>query len=192
MADMDIDGLDLSTPPRDGWPSSLLPTPPDLPEYAGFGERFIAFIIDALIMAAIFIVLYLPFALLMGDNGSGGKVDVDFFFLNVSLRTGSRAETVIVMSLGILVFFAYPIILLQWNQRTLGMRLFALRLVGEKGDDARFWAVAARVLAAIISALVIYIGYLWALFDKDNRTWHDIIARTCVIKDVRKKERAPE
>lgn len=37
-------------------------------------------------------------------------------------------------------------------------------------------------IAKYVSALVLYLGYLWAIFDKDRQSWHDKIAGTVVVK----------
>lgn len=38
-----------------------------------------------------------------------------------------------------------------------------------------------RTVAMIAGALPLGLGYLWALWDRDRRTWHDLVARTRVI-----------
>jgi uncharacterized RDD family membrane protein YckC len=30
------------------------------------------------------------------------------------------------------------------------------------------------------------LGYFWAIWDKDNQAWHDKIAGTVVVKEVKK------
>jgi uncharacterized RDD family membrane protein YckC len=35
---------------------------------------------------------------------------------------------------------------------------------------------------SIVSGAVIFIGYLWAFWDKNKQTWHDKVANTYVVK----------
>jgi len=38
-----------------------------------------------------------------------------------------------------------------------------------------------RFFAYFVSALPLYLGFLWAAFDRRKQGWHDKIARTIVI-----------
>lgn len=70
----------------------------------------------------------------------------------------------------------------SWSSgRTLGMRAFRLRLVGENGktiSDARAWL---RLIALVFAALPLAIGLISAAFDPKKQGWHDRIAGTYVV-----------
>jgi uncharacterized RDD family membrane protein YckC len=38
------------------------------------------------------------------------------------------------------------------------------------------------LFAVVISSNILYLGFLWMLWDGDRQTWHDKIAGTVVIK----------
>ncbi len=65
---------------------------------------------------------------------------------------------------------------------TLGKRLFGLRVIGPDGAAPSPARSAARSALAIVSAGLVGLGFLLALFNRSGRTLHDLIARTWVVK----------
>jgi uncharacterized RDD family membrane protein YckC len=50
------------------------------------------------------------------------------------------------------------------------------------------WKIATiRFFSAIVSWSVFGLGFLWAIFDKKNRCWHDLISKT-VLVDLRNRK----
>jgi uncharacterized RDD family membrane protein YckC len=58
----------------------------------------------------------------------------------------------------------------------------SLRIVNEQGQNPTVSQAIVRVVVQIISGVVLFIGYLWAL-GTERRTWHDLAAGTYVIKE---------
>jgi uncharacterized RDD family membrane protein YckC len=70
---------------------------------------------------------------------------------------------------------------LSWGRagQTIGMRAWRLHLVDASGRRSPSMRKAAlRFVVALASALAAGIGFLWCLFDREQRTWHDIAAGT--------------
>jgi uncharacterized RDD family membrane protein YckC len=45
------------------------------------------------------------------------------------------------------------------------------------------WVVAlVRALAALFGVCVMFLGFLWILWDSERQGWHDKIAGTVVVK----------
>lgn len=42
--------------------------------------------------------------------------------------------------------------------------------------------ILREVIGKFVSGLVLGIGFFWAIWDKDNQTWHDKIAGTVVVR----------
>ena len=63
--------------------------------------------------------------------------------------------------------------------QTLGMLAWKVRVV-QSGNGARItWAQALlRYLAALLSWLVFGLGFIWSLFDRERKTWHDRLSGT--------------
>ncbi|TAJ20468.1 MAG: zinc-ribbon domain-containing protein [Dehalococcoidia bacterium] len=65
-----------------------------------------------------------------------------------------------------------------------GARAAHVRIVDRNGDPPGLGRGLGRLLvAAILSNQILYLGYLWAIWDREKRTWHDHLAGTWVVKD---------
>jgi uncharacterized RDD family membrane protein YckC len=150
------------------------------PQYASFGARLGAVIIDALIA--------IPFAI-PGIIAllAGGRTIRDCTVNDVPGRcetpsNGAIALAVLLYTAG---FIAYLIIYCRmvsrgqsWGQKVTGVRV----VDQETGASISAWRVLGRQLARILSGAICYIGYLWMLWDNRKQTWHDKIVGTVVVK----------
>jgi uncharacterized RDD family membrane protein YckC len=70
----------------------------------------------------------------------------------------------------------------QPSGQTLGKRALGIRAV-EMGTGASMSqrTAATRSIARYLSWFVIWLGYLWMLWDPEQQTWHDKLARTTVV-----------
>jgi uncharacterized RDD family membrane protein YckC len=57
----------------------------------------------------------------------------------------------------------------------------ARRLASTRSRQANARAFA-RWIGRYVSALIIYIGYLWMLWDKEKQCWHDKFASDVVVR----------
>ena len=66
--------------------------------------------------------------------------------------------------------------------RTLGMRLFGLKVVREE-DLGQMGVLSAfvRWIGLWLSFALCFIGVIWVAFDSRHQGWHDKIARTLVL-----------
>jgi uncharacterized RDD family membrane protein YckC len=64
-----------------------------------------------------------------------------------------------------------------WGKRIAGLRIIDLRTHGKPGAGAGF----LRSFISLFSG-ILYIGYLWSLWDSERRTWHDRASGTTVIQ----------
>ena len=84
-------------------------------------------------------------------------------------------------------FFAY-----FWMRsgQTLGMQVWGLRVQNSDGSVIRLWQALLRFLVAIASWLICGLGFLWMLWDKQRRSWHDIYSDSRIVqlpKNIHKK-----
>ena len=53
----------------------------------------------------------------------------------------------------------------------------------ETGQPAGFWRMALRqTVGQWVSAILCYLGFIWAAVDANRQGWHDKIAKTLVIR----------
>jgi uncharacterized RDD family membrane protein YckC len=78
----------------------------------------------------------------------------------------------------ILAYFGLP-----WTQRgqTLGMATWRLRVQRDDGFLLTWRDVAVRLGASVLSWLPAGLGWVWALFERERRTWHDLLSRSRVV-----------
>jgi len=64
---------------------------------------------------------------------------------------------------------------------TLGMQTWRMKLITLDGERPKVGACVLRALLAVVSFCCFGLGYFWSLWDKNNRTAHDILSKTRVI-----------
>ena len=81
-------------------------------------------------------------------------------------------------------YMAYALVQLGQG-RSPGKKLLGLRVVYiETGRPAGFWRMMLReVVGKWVSGVVLYLGYLWAIWDEKHQGWHDKIANTVVVRE---------
>ena len=66
--------------------------------------------------------------------------------------------------------------------QTLGMKAWRIRVQRPDGRWLSWERSGLRLLCAVLSWLPLGLGYIWALFDRDNKTWHDRLSNTIVVR----------
>ena len=130
--------------------------------YAGFWMRFVAWIIDQICVAlglwGIFSLLRLLYPATLYQQVSGATTIFILLALYYVILTAVRGQTVGKIALGI-------------------------RVVGKDGEAPGLgYAVLREVVGKFISAIALFLGFLWIGCDKEKQGWHDKIAGTRVIK----------
>jgi len=123
-----------------------------------------------------------------------GAILYDFFLLLtvlfitsflIVIPTGIKPEDPYFFLFQAYIFLiAYLFFAWFWTRdgQTLGMRTWKIKLVMENGAAVTWGSALLRFAIAIISWLVFGLGFLWSLWDKQHRTWHDIASKTRLIR----------
>jgi len=82
----------------------------------------------------------------------------------------------------LLVCFAYFAGCWRYGGMTVGMRAWRIRLISADDQKVSWISCLKRFLVGMVSLGVFGLGILWALGDSKNRGWHDLAARTLLIK----------
>jgi uncharacterized RDD family membrane protein YckC len=84
---------------------------------------------------------------------------------------------------GTVVNFLYDWLLIAyWNGQTVGKRALGVRVARPDGSPVDLGVAAARAGMKIVSGLALGLGFLWAAWDPQKRTWHDMVADTRVFR----------
>lgn len=149
---------------------------------ASFVRRFIALLVDYVILKLTWSLITFPFAekyeMRMDDileSLMSGKTE-DFNQIVVFLLIYS---TVLTLFWG--VYFVYFI---GSAGQTPGKKLLGIQVVraDEPATEMDYKTAFNRFAGYTLSAGLFFLGFLWALFDSRKQTWHDKIAKTIVVK----------
>ena len=78
----------------------------------------------------------------------------------------------------------YSILLwVNWQGQTIGKRAMGIKVVRDDGKALDYAEAVVRYLGYIISAIPFGLGFLWVIWDKKKQGWHDKIAKTLVVKE---------
>ena len=144
-------GVSLQGAPVAAAASATVPVPP-AGGYAGFGTRFVAWIIDLIVILV----------------GSGLVGIVTFGAGSLLVLVGPWLYEAFMLSS-------------QW-QATLGKRAMSIAVTGIDGKRISFARATGRHFAKYISAFLLCIGFIMAAFTEKKQALHDMIAGTLVVQ----------
>jgi uncharacterized RDD family membrane protein YckC len=155
---------------------------------AGFGARLGAYLLDvvlyglAMIVPVVAGVLVIVLPIVNNCVSVAGSADL---ICPPGVPSGSSiAGGIALIVVGVLgVVFIYVRAEGKTGQ-TWGRKIVGIRVVRvSDGLPPGFWRALGRELFGnIISGQILYLGYLWMIWDKDRQTWHDKVAGTVVVK----------
>jgi len=153
--------------------------------YAGFWLRFVAYLVDSLILGVAVMALFVPFFFLMGGVAMLGSLP----------RHGAeRLEPAQFAAFMSLIFALIGVALIVgWlyyaylesgeTQATWGKRMLGLYVTDLSGNRITFGRASGRFFAKIISRLIpFWIGYIMAGFTERRQALHDMIASCLVLR----------
>lgn len=78
----------------------------------------------------------------------------------------------------VLAWFGYLAAMWRTGGMTVGMRAWRVVIERDGGGRPGWGACALRFAVALVSAAAGGLGFAWALFRRDRRTWHDLASGT--------------
>jgi uncharacterized RDD family membrane protein YckC len=142
--------------------------PPQRLPFAGLWIRAGSITID-------YIILYMVMMIVAGFSiGFGGFRNPDPFKI-------LRLEGIL-LGVQFLIATTYETWFVASKGATPGMMTCRLKLIRSDGSNLGFSRSLFRCLARLVSGFTFGIGYLMAAFDDENRTLHDYICDTRVIR----------
>lgn len=133
---------------------------------AGFVRRFAAVLIDCVLF---FLFVTIPVSLTLGS---------------VSIATGNELNW-----MNVTIGYAIPFVLTMWFWQkylgTPGKMLIGIQIVdNETGRKPGMLKLVVRYVAYLVSIGLFMLGFIWIIFDKRKRGFHDYLSGTAVIKTV--------
>lgn len=140
-------------------------------QYAGFVTRFVAFLLDLLILSGIYSISAVVLLAI------GSFFQQDFFALarDISL-VGVLATTVAAIVPMLYYVFFWALIGQTPGKAFMGIRIYTL-----DGGQLSLRRAFVRYVCYWLSATLMFTGFLFVLVDNRRQTLHDKIAKTVVV-----------
>lgn len=154
--------------------------------YAGFWMRFVAVIIDGLIIGALQFLIITPILGALGLSFASGE---GFDFSNLSEDDMAGMATAISAAISAFGTVSFVIRTLYFSlmesskyQATLGKMALGLKVTDMNGGRLDFVKALIRQVCKIISGMILLIGYIMAGLTEKKQALHDMIAGALVVK----------
>lgn len=144
--------------------------------YAGFWKRVAAYFIDSLIVGIVggVVAMVIGMVLGIGMAGVGGGSDaMGAGFIAIQLLTN-------LVSIGLAAAY-YAGFHASSGKATLGKMAVGIKVVRSNGERITIARGIGRYFAAMLSGLILCIGYLMAAFTERKQSLHDMISDTLVV-----------
>ena len=152
--------------------------------YAGFWKRFVAYMIDSIMISVASGILLIPFLAVVGlgvfslhDSNLSYDSDTAISFI-VAMIAG---YLVLVAGIAIAGWLYFALMESSSPQGTLGKMALGIKVTDMAGNRISFGRATGRYFAKFISSLTLCIGYIMAGFTQQKQALHDIIAGCLVI-----------
>lgn len=153
---------------------------------AGFGDRILPGIIDSLLMLIGMVPLILGAIVLVAGAAPSGY-DAAGNWESGGPSGAAVGIAVLLFLLGFVLFVAIWI----WNRllkmgrtgQSVGKKMFGLKLINATtGEPIGAGSAFVRELIHGLANQVVYLSYLWMLWDPNRQTLGDLVAKSTVIK----------
>lgn len=155
-------------------PNNMLRPQGDFPP-ASLARRLAAIFYDAFLCFALQLVTAFIYKLvLMAFIGEAR--------LRALSESGSLDGDPLLSSILLLVTFGFFAKFWTHGGQTLGMQVWGIRVQNADGSAISLMQALLRFIVAIASWLCLGLGFVWSLFDKQNRAWHDRYSDTRLVR----------
>jgi len=158
---------------------------PEVGVYGGLGRRFIAFIVDIILILIFDIVAVSVLGMIRGLQ------NLVFYLQGQPVESLTVDGTTAALFGSIIAAYGFAIILVPWiyfagfessrSQATPGKLLMKIVVTDLEGNKPTFARVTLRHFAKIISTLLIFTGFLAIGFTQKKQGFHDKIAGCLVL-----------
>jgi len=154
-------------------------------KYAGFWLRFVAYIIDYLILYVINLIILVPIMGMVGLGVSSGGFDMaamsegDVVQMIKTVLMAVVAGSVVMMIVNLIYF---TVMESSKFQGTVGKIALGLKVTDANGGKLDLVKAFLRNLGKIVSGIILFIGYIMAGFTEKKQALHDMFVGALVVK----------
>jgi uncharacterized RDD family membrane protein YckC len=132
--------------------------------YTGFWRRFSAWVIDAIIVTVVQSVIQAIIGNVSSGDGEVVAANVVGFMTGLLYAAGMESSS---------------------KQATLGKMALGIVVTDMEGNRITFMRATGRYFAKIISAIILFIGFVMVAFTRRKQGLHDIMVGTLVVNGKR-------
>ncbi|MCA8935677.1 MAG: RDD family protein [Planctomycetes bacterium] len=155
-------------------PPAYLPTE----AFGGFWIRFVAYLIDAVILVIPNLIIGVIVATAMGVEPFAANFNTNPGMIDPQQQMASNISNLIQIMVG----WGYFAVMTSQKGGSVGKLALGLRVVDDEGMYPGFGRASGRYFAKILSACLCAIGYIMAGFHEKKRGLHDLIGGTYVVR----------
>ena len=183
-----LPGLPYEPPPGYG---ATPPPPPPTPgtasaERAGFGSRLLSAFIDGLVTGVPFWAITAILATQLPKREGIWFCERTNGDIERCEPLTSGGQAILLISLGVmtLLIAAYYAWFEGKRGATIGKRAAGIKVVDHRsGEPIGVARGVGRYFGRILSAIPLFLGFLWNIWDKDKQTWHDKMTNSAVVRN---------
>lgn len=146
---------------------------------AGLGRRFAAMFYDFLLCTALLMVTTLVYKMI--QMSIVGETQ-----MRAMTEAGALDGDPLLSTVLFFVLFGFFAKFWTYSGQTLGMQVWSIRVQNADGSSISLWQALLRFVVSIASLLCVGLGFIWSLFDKQQRSWHDIYSDTQLVRIPKK------
>lgn len=141
--------------------------------YAGFWRRAVAYVIDIVLTQIFAIMVVVPLSFSLGVATAN----------SVSPEQAELLGGGLGMIVGVLIQWIYFTVMeASGLQATVGKRALGMKVTDSDGQRIGFGKANGRYWGKLVSALILFIGFLMVAFTRQKQGLHDVMAGTLVLK----------
>lgn len=130
---------------------------------ASFGTRFVAYLVDAIIVQIVFSIIFTPIGLSYWSRGGNFGLSGALFYL-------------------VLGIYAFATTMFMGN--TIGKKLMHIKVVSTDGSAPTQNNLIMRyIVGYLVSGVILCLGFLWAAWDPQKQGWDDKFGNTFVVRE---------
>lgn len=148
---------------------------------AGLIRRLAAMLYDGLICIAVLIVATWGYTMLAASI-------IGFEEYKAMAESGQLTTDPLLTSFLFVILFAFFGYFWTKTGQTLGMQVWRVRIENADGTSIRWYQALFRFLAGWVSWMAFGLGYLWILWDSENRSWTDRFSESLVVQVPKPKK----
>lgn len=130
---------------------------------ASFGTRFVAYLVDAIIVQVVVGIIFTPLNLAFWSHNGNFGLSGGLFYLILGI---------------------YGFATTMWLGNTIGKKLMHIKVVSTDGSaPSQNNLIMRYIVGYLVSGVVICLGFLWAAWDPQKQGWDDKFGNTYVVRE---------